>query len=245
VVQTTDHLELESHLRQQSRTLYCGFRPDGRQLHIGSLGAASGRCDGSSWPGHRAIATDRWGYRAGGLIPVSRRPNGVSILPQSVGEWTESIKTRSADSLNLWASGALVVNNLEWLESFRLLDFLREVGKHFSINSMIQKDSVRQRIEREGEGISFCRVHLHDLQAYDFAELNRRYQCTLQIGGSDQWGNITGGIDLCRRQNQSRVHALTFPLVTKADGTKFGKTESGTICWIPERPLHTPSTSSG
>jgi tyrosyl-tRNA synthetase len=100
---------------------------------------------------------------------------------------------------------------------------------------MISKDSVRQRIDREGEGISFAEFSYMLLQSYDFAELNRRYGCTLQIGGSDQWGNITGGIDLCRRQNRSAVHALTFPLVTKADGSKFGKTESGTVWLDPSR----------
>ena len=112
-----------------------------------------------------------------------------------------------------------------------MLDFLRDVGKHFSINSMIQKESVKQRLDREGAGISFTEFSYSLLQGMDFAELNRRHDCTLQVGGSDQWGNIVSGIDLSRRQNQSQCFALTVPLVTKADGTKFGKTESGTI-WL-------------
>jgi tyrosyl-tRNA synthetase len=112
-----------------------------------------------------------------------------------------------------------------------VLSFLRDVGKHFSINNMINKESVKQRIEREGEGISFTEFTYMLLQSYDFAELYRRHQCTLQIGGSDQWGNITGGIDLTRRTQSAQVFGLTMPLVTKADGTKFGKTETGTI-WL-------------
>src|SRR5690606_21370598 len=116
--------------------------------------------------------------------------------------------------------------------------FLRDIGKHFSVNAMIQKDSVRQRIEREGEGISFTEFTYMILQSLDFAVLNRDLDCTLQIGGSDQWGNITAGIDLTRRMNQQQVFGLTLPLVTKADGTKFGKTEAGTIWLDPARTSH-------
>jgi tyrosyl-tRNA synthetase len=112
-----------------------------------------------------------------------------------------------------------------------VLTFLRDIGKHFSVNSMIQKESVKQRIEREGSGISFTEFSYSILQSLDFAELYQRYECGLQIGGSDQWGNITGGIDLARRLHGAQVFGLTMPLITKADGTKFGKTESGTI-WL-------------
>ncbi len=232
VVQTTDQQELASHLRE-GRTLYCGFDPTADSLHIGSLVPLLA-LRRFQLAGHRPIALIGG---ATGLVgdpsfkAAERSLNTAAI----VSEWAESIKTQVSGLLDTSGpGGALVVNNLDWFGNFHLLDFLRRVGKHFSINSMIQKDSVRQRIEREGEGISFAEFTYMILQAYDFAELNRRYQCTLQIGGSDQWGNITGGIDLCRRQNQARVHALTFPLVTKADGTKFGKTESGTI-WLDPR----------
>src|SRR5690606_20452384 len=111
----------------------------------------------------------------------------------------------------------------------------RDIGKHFSVNAMIQKESVKQRIEREGEGISFTEFTYMILQSLDFAVLNRDYGCSLQIGGSDQWGNITAGIDLTRRMNQQQVYGLTLPLVTKADGGKFGKTEEGTIWLDPAR----------
>lgn len=129
------------------------------------------------------------------------------------------------------ANSAVLVNNLDWTQNLDLLTFLRTVGKHFSVNSMIQKESVKQRIEREGEGISFTEFSYMLLQSLDFAELHERFDCTIQVGGSDQWGNITGGIDLTRRMHQKQVFGVTTPLVTKADGTKFGKTEKGTI-WI-------------
>ena len=115
------------------------------------------------------------------------------------------------------------------------LDFLRDVGKHFSVNSMIAKESVKQRIDREGSGISFTEFSYSLLQGLDFAELNKQYNCTLQVGGSDQWGNIVGGIDLARRRNQAQCFGLTVPLITKSDGTKFGKTEAGAVWLDPQK----------
>jgi tyrosyl-tRNA synthetase len=233
VIQTTDRAELVSHLGEQSRTLYCGFDPTAESLHIGSLVPLLA-LRRFQLAGHRPIALV--GGATGLVGDPSFKAAERSLNPaDTVGEWTQAIGRQVSDLLDTSGPrGALVVDNLDWFGNFRLLDFLRDVGKHFSINAMIQKDSVRQRIEREGEGISFAEFTYMILQAYDFAELNRRYGCSLQIGGSDQWGNITGGIDLCRRQNQARVHALTFPLVTKSDGTKFGKTESGTV-WLDAR----------
>ena len=131
-------------------------------------------------------------------------------------------------------ASAEVVNNLEWTADLDVLTFLRDIGKHFSVNAMIQKESVKQRLERDDAGISYTEFTYMILQSYDFAELSRRYGCGLQIGGSDQWGNITGGIDLTRRLHGQQVYGLTMPLVTKTDGTKFGKTESGTI-WLDAR----------
>jgi tyrosyl-tRNA synthetase len=128
-----------------------------------------------------------------------------------------------------------VVNNLDWTRELDVLSFLRDIGKHFSVNAMIQKESVKQRIEREGSGISFTEFSYMILQSYDFAELYRRHDCSIQIGGSDQWGNITGGIDLTRRMYQGQVYGLTLPLVTKADGQKFGKTETGTVWLDPDK----------
>jgi tyrosyl-tRNA synthetase len=124
-----------------------------------------------------------------------------------------------------------MANNYDWFGAMGALDFLRDVGKHFSVNAMIKKESVQQRIDRDEQGISYTEFSYSLLQGYDFAELNRRYGCVLQIGGSDQWGNITAGADLTRRLCQNQVFGLTLPLVTKADGTKFGKTESGAV-WL-------------
>jgi tyrosyl-tRNA synthetase len=152
---------------------------------------------------------------------------------QVTEDWTGRIKNQLSRFIDFDCGGnsALVVNNLDWIGGLDVLSFLRDIGKHFSVNAMIQKESVKQRIEREGEGISFTEFTYMILQALDFAVLNREYQCTMQIGGSDQWGNITAGIDLSRRLNQNQVYGATLPLVTKADGGKFGKTEEGTI-WL-------------
>jgi tyrosyl-tRNA synthetase len=151
--------------------------------------------------------------------------------------WVEKLKVQVAQYIDFDAGeiSAEVVNNLEWTAGLDVLTFLRDVGKHFSVNSMVQKESVKQRIERDGSGISFTEFTYMILQSYDFAELSERYSCSLQIGGSDQWGNITGGIDLSRRMYSKQVFGLTMPLITKSDGSKFGKTEAGTIWLDPAR----------
>ena len=128
-----------------------------------------------------------------------------------------------------------MANNLDWLDGLGLVDFLRDIGKHFSVNAMLRKESVRRRLTDEESGISFTEFSYQLLQAYDFWELNRRYGCTLQMGGSDQWGNITAGIDLVRRLGGPRCHGVVFPLVESASGVKFGKTEEGTVWLDPER----------
>jgi len=150
-----------------------------------------------------------------------------------VANWVDKLRKQVSQFIDFDCGNqsAEVVNNLDWVGKIDVLSFLRDVGKHFSVNNMINKESVRQRIEREGEGISFTEFTYMLLQSYDFAELYVRNNCTLQIGGSDQWGNITGGIDLARRMHGAHVFGLTMPLVTKSDGTKFGKTETGTV-WL-------------
>ena len=154
-----------------------------------------------------------------------------------INGWVEKIKSQVSRFVEFEAGpvSAEVVNNMDWTVGLDVLTFLRDIGKHFSINAMIQKESVKQRIEREGSGISFTEFAYMILQSYDFAELNRRYDCGLQLGGSDQWGNITGGIDLTRRLYGNQVFGLTVPLITKADGTKFGKTEAGAVWLDPQR----------
>jgi tyrosyl-tRNA synthetase len=149
-----------------------------------------------------------------------------------IGEWVAKIRTQVMPFLNFEGSNAAIMtNNLDWFGGMGALDFLRDIGKHFSVNAMIKKEAVHQRLERDDQGISFTEFAYSLLQGYDFAELYQRHQCVLQIGGSDQWGNIVAGTDLTRRLHRTQVYGLTLPLVVKSDGTKFGKTESGTI-WL-------------
>lgn len=231
IAQMTAEEELRKHLDSGSRTLYCGFDPTADSLHIGSLVPLL-MLRRFQLAGHKPLALVGG---ATGLIgdpsfkAVERKLNG----PEVVAEWVEKLRKQVSQFIEFTdnKNSAEVVNNYDWTKDLSILDFLRDVGKHFSINAMIQKESVKQRINREGEGISFTEFTYMILQSYDFAELNRRVGCTLQIGGSDQWGNITGGTDLTRRQNGNQAFGLTMPLVTKSDGTKFGKTESGTI-WL-------------
>ncbi|MCB1672852.1 MAG: tyrosine--tRNA ligase, partial [Pseudomonadales bacterium] len=223
--------EVAQHLGEASRTVYCGFDPTAESLHVGSLVPLLA-LKRFQMAGHRPIALIGG---ATGMIgdpsfkASERQLNSADVI----AGWVERLKPQLSQFLDFdsGSHSALLVNNLDWMQPFGVLDFLRDVGKHFSVNAMIQKESVKQRIEREGAGISFTEFSYMILQSYDFAELNRRYGCTLQLGGSDQWGNITGGIDLTRRLHQQQVYGVTLPLVTKADGTKFGKTETGTV-WI-------------
>jgi tyrosyl-tRNA synthetase len=217
------------------RTLYCGFDPTADSLHIGSLVPLL-MLRRFQLAGHKPLALVGG---ATGLIgdPSFKAQERQLNTPEVVGDWVEKLKVQVARFIDFDAGevSAEVVNNLDWTAGLDLLTFLRDVGKHFSINAMIQKESVKQRIEREGSGISYTEFTYMILQSYDFAELNKRYGCSLQLGGSDQWGNITGGIDLTRRLHGNQVFGLTMPLITKSDGTKFGKTESGTVWLDPAR----------
>src|SRR5690606_32727484 len=143
--------------------------------------------------------------------------------PEIVAGWVERLKEQLGRFIDFdqGTTGALLVNNLDWFGAMPTLDFLRDIGKHFSVNAMIHKEAVRQRIEREETGISCPDCSYALLQSFGFAELYRRFDCTVQIAGSDQWGNVTGGIDLVRRLHRTQVYGMTLPLVTKADGTKF------------------------
>lgn len=231
IAQYSGDENLAAHL-DVSRTLYCGFDPTADSLHIGSLVPLL-MLKRFQEAGHRPIILVGGST---GLIgdPSFKAEERKLNSPEIVAGWVEKIRHQTSQFVDFDESlpnGAIIVNNLDWTAGIDVLDFLRDVGKHFSINSMIQKESVKQRLQRDGSGISFTEFSYSLLQSLDFAELNRRYNCTLQIGGSDQWGNIVGGIDLTRRQNQSQCFGLTSPLITKADGSKFGKTESGTV-WL-------------
>ena len=223
--------ELKSHLATGCRTVYCGFDPTAESLHIGNMVPLLA-LKRFQLAGHQPIALVGG---ATGMIgdPSFKDTERKLKTVEVVEEWVDRIKPQLSQFLDFDSgrNAANLVNNLVWTKDFDVLRFLRDIGKHFSVNSMIQKESVKQRIEREGEGISYTEFSYMILQSFDFSELNKRYGCTVQIGGSDQWGNITSGIDLTRRLNQQQVYGVTLPLITKSDGTKFGKTESGTI-WM-------------
>ena len=223
--------ELKSHLATGCRTVYCGFDPTAESLHIGNMVPLLA-LKRFQLAGHQPIALV--GGATGMIGDPSFKDTERQLKTVEVVEgWVDRIKPQLSQFLDFDSgrNAAILVNNLVWTKDFDVLRFLRDIGKHFSVNSMIQKESVKQRIEREGEGISYTEFSYMILQSFDFSELNKRYGCTVQIGGSDQWGNITSGIDLTRRLNQQQVYGVTLPLITKSDGTKFGKTESGTI-WM-------------
>ncbi len=231
IAQTTADQELEQHLTGKCRTLYCGFDPTADSLHIGSLVPLL-TLKRFQLAGHKPLALVGGGT---GLIgdPSFKAEERRLNTPDIVEGWVDKLKDQVSRFIDFDCgdNSAEVVNNLDWIGKMDVLSFLRDIGKHFPVNQMIKKESVKQRIERDGEGISFTEFTYMILQSLDFAELYKGNDCTLQIGGSDQWGNITGGVELTRRRYSGQVFGLTLPLVTKADGTKFGKTESGTI-WL-------------
>ncbi len=228
------HDELPVELEKTPFTLYCGFDPTAESLHIGSLLPIMGLAHFQR-AGHRPLVLVGGGT---GLIgdPSFKAAERSLLTKEQVDINAQGIRRQLEHFLNFeGANAAQMVNNADWLCTFSLLDFLRDIGKHFSVNVMLSRESVRQRLEDRDHGISYTEFTYSLLQAYDFLHLNREYGCRLQIGGSDQWGNIVAGMDLARRLNNGATYGLTFPLVTKADGTKFGKTEGGNIWLDPKR----------
>ena len=230
IAQTTDVKALDELLAKESVTLYCGFDPTADSLHLGHLVPVL-LLKRFQMAGHKPIALV--GGATGMIGDPSFKANERKLnTPDVISGWVDKIRGQVSPFLDFEGpNAAIMANNYDWFGGMGALEFLRDIGKHFSVNAMIKKESVQQRISRDEQGISYTEFSYSLLQGYDFAELNKRYGCQLQIGGSDQWGNITAGIDLTRRLNQKHVHALTLPLVAKADGTKFGKTESGAI-WL-------------
>jgi tyrosyl-tRNA synthetase len=227
--------EMEQVLGREHVTLYCGFDPTARSLHVGSLRPIIGLAWFQRY-GHRPIAlvgggTGRIGDPSGKT--VERRLLSLEDIARNVHGIRQQLE-RFLDFAS-GPSSALLLDNAQWLAPWCLTDFLRDIGKHFRIGQMLAKESVRMRMsENEGEGMSFTEFSYMLLQAADYLHLCREYGCTLQIGGSDQWGNITAGIELVRRLEGKSAHALTFPLVTTAAGVKFGKSESGAVWLDPE-----------
>ena len=233
IAQITDAAALDELLDKTSVTLYCGFDPTADSLHLGHLVPVL-LLKRFQQAGHTPIALVGG---ATGMIgdPSFKATERKLNTPDIIAGWVDKIRGQVAPFLDFnGANAAIMANNFDWFGSMGALDFLRDIGKHFSVNAMIKKESVQQRINRDEQGISYTEFSYSLLQGYDFSELNRRHNCVLQIGGSDQWGNITAGADLTRRLNQKHVFGLTLPLVTKSDGTKFGKTESGAV-WLDGR----------
>ena len=228
VYQNTDEENLQSWLNAEPRTVYAGFDPTSVSLHVGNLMPLM-MLRRFQKAGHKVIAL------IGGATGMIGDPSGKSAernlldenqLRLNVDGIGEQIQSVLADENN----PAIVVNNYDWIKTFSYIDFLRDVGKNFPVNVMMAKDSIKSRLDGES-GISYTEFSYMLLQAYDFVHLNQTFDCHLQVGGSDQWGNITAGIDLGRRMCSAKLFGITNPLLTKTDGTKMGKTESGAI-WL-------------
>ena len=229
--QTTDDANLQNWLNAASRTLYCGFDPTADSLHVGSLLPLM-TPRRFQRAGHRPIAL------VGGATGMIGDPTGKSeernlLSVDALAANVAGIKAQMGLLLDFetGSNGAALVNNFDWMKDFSYIDFLREVGKHFPVNVMLAKDSVKNRLERSDAGMSYTEFSYMLLQAYDFVHLHDKHECLLQVGGSDQWGNITAGIDLARRMRGVQLFGMTCPLLLKSDGSKMGKTESGAV-WL-------------
>lgn len=231
IAQSTDRKELEQALAKPI-SLYLGFDPTAPSLHVGNLVVLL-VLRRFQLAGHRPIPL------VGGATGLVGDPSGRSEErslndEQVVAEWVSKIKKQLEKIIDFSAkkTGAVMANNLDWTKPVSALEFLRDIGKHFSVNQMLAKDSVANRLA--SAGISYTEFSYQVLQAFDFLELYRRYECKLQIGGSDQWGNIVAGLDLIRKVEGGTAYALTVPLLAKSDGSKFGKTASGSIWLDPQ-----------
>jgi tyrosyl-tRNA synthetase len=231
----TDTAELTKRLEASPITLYCGFDPTADSLHVGHLVPliALRRFQDC---GHHPIAV------AGGATGSIGDPSGKSaerslLTKEQIKANVDAVRPQLSRLLDfeMKTNPARLVDNADWTVGISYLDFLRDIGKHFSVNQMVAKESVRARMEDREAGISYTEFSYMLLQAFDFMVLARDHNCELQIGGTDQWGNITAGMDLIRRKLQRPAYGLTLPLITKADGTKFGKTESGSVWLDPKR----------
>jgi tyrosyl-tRNA synthetase len=221
---------LARHLAESRRTIYCGFDPTADSLHVGSLLPLLA-LRRFQLAGHRPIVLIGGGT---GLIGDPSGKTGERALSPAdqVAAWAERLKRQVERFVDFEGPGAaLLLDNYAWLGRLELIPFLRDIGKEFSVGAMLARESVRARLGRPDGGLSYTEFSYQLLQAYDFLVLYRERACTVQIGGSDQWGNITAGIELIRRLTGGQAYGLTLPLVTRSDGTKFGKTEAGTV-WL-------------
>lgn len=231
IAQTTDRDALLKEMESGPISFYLGFDPTAPSLHVGNLVVLL-VMRRFQQAGHKPLPLVGG---ATGLVgdPSGRNEERSLNSDEVVAEWVSRIRKQLERFLTFEGSNAAtLVNNLDWTKNVTAIEFLRDIGKHFSVNQMLTKDSVSSRLE--GGGISYTEFSYQVLQSFDFLELYRRYNCILQLGGSDQWGNITAGLDLIRRAESGSAHALTIPLLQKADGTKFGKTAGGSVWLDPE-----------
>ena len=234
IAQVSSEDDLLRHLENGSRSVYCGFDPTADSLHIGNLVPLLALRK-FQMAGHKPILL------MGGATGIIGDPSGRDSerelqSPEAVEKQMKSIRLQASEFLDFdcGKNSALLVNNLDWISEINVIDYLRDIGKYFSVNSMMQKESVRRRISNESQGISYTEFSYMVLQSYDYLVLNRKHDCTIQIGGSDQWGNITAGIDLIRKAEGRSAFAITYPLITRADGTKLGKSTGGSI-WLDKK----------
>ena len=234
VHQVTDEA-LGPKLAAERFVLYAGFDATADSLHVGHLVGVIG-LQRFQAAGHRPLALVGGGTTLIG-DPSGKEAERPLLSVEDIDANVDGIRRQLERFVEFGpgARGGLLVNNADWLRNLRLTDFLRDVGKHFTVNAMIAKEAVRARLEQREQGISYTEFSYMLLQAYDFVHLHETEGCRLQIGGSDQWGNITAGIDLVRRLGSGEAYGLTWPLVTKADGTKFGKSEAGAVWLDPAR----------
>jgi len=231
IAQSTDREALIKDLEAGPVSFYLGFDPTAPSLHVGNLVVLL-VMRRFQLAGHKPLPLVGG---ATGLVgdPSGRNEERSLNSDEVVAEWVSRIRKQLERFLTFEGSNAAnLVNNLDWTKNVTAIEFLRDIGKHFSVNQMLTKDSVSSRLE--GGGISYTEFSYQVLQSFDYLELYRRHNCILQLGGSDQWGNITAGLDLIRRAESGSAHALTIPLLQKADGTKFGKTAGGSVWLDPE-----------
>ncbi|TDE90905.1 tyrosine--tRNA ligase [Occultella glacieicola] len=231
IAQSTDESALADALAAGPVTYYCGFDPTAPSLHHGHL-VQLVLLRHLQLAGHRALALVGG---ATGMIGDPRMSGERTLnAKEVVAEWTERLRSQISRFLDFEGDNpATLVNNLDWTAPLSAIDFLREIGKHYRLGTMLAKDTVARRLNSD-EGISFTEFSYQILQGMDFLELHRRYGCTLQTGGNDQWGNLLSGVELIRKSDGAAVHVLTTPLITKADGTKFGKSEGGAVWLAPD-----------
>ena len=233
IFQESGQDELRSYLSDEKISVYCGFDPTADSLHIGHLVPLITLRRFQEY-GHSVLPL------AGGATGMIGDPSGKSqernlLSSDDIAHNVESIKSQLKQIIDFSGDSATLVNNFDWISKINIIEYLRDIGKNFSVNVMMNRDSVSSRLEGKEAGLSYTEFSYMVLQGYDFLHLNREHNCTLQIGGSDQWGNMTSGMDLIRRSNGKRSFCMTVPLIMKSDGTKFGKTAGGSVWLDPKQ----------